>query len=80
MNQREADLQKSLDVAKKEEELMNQMNQQIKEDSNELKEIHPQIVDLEKALKEVDEQILKVGGIDYKSMKDLVEKLGGQLN
>jgi hypothetical protein len=53
------------------------MNQQIKEDSNELKEIHPQIVDLEKALKEVDEQILKVGGIDYKSMKDLVEKLGG---
>ena len=59
---------------------MNQMKEQINTDSNELREITPQINELQQQLKEVDEQIMQVGGNDYKAKKDLVEQLGQKLS
>lgn len=70
------ELEVSLRKAKQEEEQMNQMKNQIKEDSDELSDITPKILALQAKQKDIESQILEVGGTNYKSQKDLVDKLG----
>lgn len=56
------------------------MKQQISQDSDELADITPKIISLVDKLKEIEAAILDVGGIDYKTQKDTLEKLGQQVS
>ena len=49
---------------------MKKMKLEIKEGSEELSRITPEILSLQERMKKIESQILDVGGINYKSMKD----------